>query len=600
VSALSRRAFLATTAASAAAFSLSPEFLAAALAAPSQPSNVPSTLTQTIRLSSQAREQYRTLVAAPGEPYVERTDLLRAAPRAGRTADRRSLGYLGHLSDIHIIDAQSPGRLEPLIPVSESFIDASRPQDTMTVQVLAQMVASVERAKYSPLTGEPMSTVLNTGDSADSRNNLELGWCIDVLDGGNVTPNSGRPGEYQGVQTWPEADYVFHPDDPDLNEFGARGFPRLPGVLTAAVDQVVESVGLPVPWYAVYGNHDTLFMGNIAVETQLQTWAIGDRKAALWPATMRMMASWWGTNSSMFTQLVNSIRARAEFASGVHTVTANPQRKLFDQLGFMQAHLDSPATPGPVGHGFSQQNVTTGQTWWQADVSPWLRVFGLDTCNQVVGADGAVPQDQFDWLEAGLAQAAAENKIAIVCSHHNSYTLENVAEPAIGPSQRLIHADEFVAMLGRYPQVVAWVNGHTHINTITPHPTTDGGGFWEITTASCVDYPQQQQTIEIVDNRDGTISLFTTCLDHDSPAEWRSGDYSQAGLGSLSRELAANAWQFQPIPRIGSLLDRNCELLMRAPFDLSQISAAQVQVERATNTARLMARDGLTDGGGKP
>lgn len=591
MSALSRRAFLAATAVSAGAFALPPEFLAAALAAPTQPSDALSTLTQTIRLDSVAQGQYRTLVAAPGEPYVERTDLLRDTPRAGRVTDRRSLGYLGHLSDIHIIDAQSPGRLEPLIPVSESFIDASRPQDTMTVQVLAQMVASVERARYSPLTGEPMSTVLNTGDSADSRNNLELSWCVDILDGTSVTPNSGRLGQYQGVQTWTEADYVFHPDDPDLNEFGTRGFPRLPGVLTAAVDQVVESVGLPVPWYTVYGNHDTLFMGNIAVETQLQTWAIGDRKAALWPATMRMMGSWWGTNSSMFTQLVNSIRARAQLAPGVHTVTANPERKLFDQLDFMQAHLDSPATPGPVGHGFSQQNITTGQTWWQADVSPWLRVFGLDTCNQVVGADGAVPQDQFDWLEAGLAQARAENKLAIICSHHNSYTLENVAEPAIGPSQRLIHAEEFVQMLGRYPNLVAWVNGHTHMNTITPHPTADGGGFWEITTASCVDFPQQQQTIEIVDNRDGTMSLFTTCLDHDSPALWREGDYSQAGLGSLSRQLAANAWQFQPIPKIGSLLDRNCELLMRAPLDLAAITAAAVAKERATNTARLLARE---------
>ncbi len=591
MSAISRRTFLATTTAAAGAFAIPHHLLASATAAPRSGAAQISTLNQTIKLSATANRQYRTLVAAPGEPYEVRIDITNSAPAIDREKQRRSIGYLGHLSDIHIIDAQSPGRLEPLIPVSASFIDASRPQDTMTVQVLAQMVSAVNRARYSPLTGAPMSAVINTGDSADSRNELELSWCIDILDGRSVNPNSGRAGEYQGVQIWDDADYVYHPDNPDLNEFGTRGFPQLPGVLQAAVDQQVDSVGLPVPWFTVYGNHDTLFMGNIAVETQLQTWAIGDRKAALWPATTRMMANWWGANSSMFSQLVNTIRARAQLVPGVHEVSANPQRKLFDQAEFMAAHLASPATPGPVGHGFSQENLQTGRTYWQQDVSPWLRIFGLDTCNQVVGADGAVPQDQFDWLEAGLAQATREGKIAVVCSHHNSYTLENVAEPAIGPSQRLIHADEFVEMLGRYPHMVAWVNGHTHINTITAHRRGDNGGFWEITTASCVDYPQQQQTIEIVDNRDGTMSLFTTVLDHDAPASWSAGDYSQVGLASLSRELAANAWQFQPIPRIGSRLDRNTELLLRAPFDLNTITDKALKEQTIVDTARLIRRD---------
>ena len=44
-----------------------------------------------------------------------------------------------------------------------------------------------------------------------------------------------------------------------------------------------------------------------------------------------------------------------------------------------------------------------------------------------MGADGAVPQDQFDWLKAELAAAEDQNKLAIVLSHHNSKTLENTA-----------------------------------------------------------------------------------------------------------------------------------------------------------------------------
>ena len=203
---LSRRAFLATTTALAGSFALPNDLLARSLAAPLTPSGAPSTLQQTIRLSQTANQQYRNLVAAPGEPYIVRTDLLGQQPNPKRAAARRSLAYLGHFSDIHIVDAQSPGRLEPLIAVAASFIDASRPQDTMTVQVLAQMVEAVDALSTSPLTGAPMNAALNTGDSADSRNSLELQWCIDMLDGRSVVPNSGKRGEYQGVQVWDDLD----------------------------------------------------------------------------------------------------------------------------------------------------------------------------------------------------------------------------------------------------------------------------------------------------------------------------------------------------------------------------------------------------------
>lgn len=586
---LSRRAFLTVTAGLAGAFAVPKDALAQALISPAPKSSLPSTLEQTVKLAKTGNRQFYPLVSAPGEPYTVRTDILGKAPSPSRKNSRRSLGYFGHFSDIHIIDAQSPGRLEPLIAVSASMIDASRPQDTMTVQVLAQMVNSMTQARYSPLTGAPMAAAINTGDSADSKSTLELEWYVTMLDGGSVTPNSGKTGEYQGVQVWDEADYVYHPYNPMLNDFGTRGFPLLPNVLTAAVDQKVNSVGLPVPWYVVNGNHDTLFMGNIAVEPLFAAWAMGDRKAAVWPAMTDMLVNWWGASFSMMSQFYENVRQQFASQSGVHTVTANAARVPFDQTQFMQRMMDSPATPGPVGHGFTQQNIDSGQTWWKTDIAPWLRVYGLNTCNQIIGADGAVPQDQYDWLESELQAAQRDNVLAIVASHHNSFTLENVAEPAIGPSQPLIHADQFVSMLHQYPNMIAWVNGHTHINTITPHTKSGGGGFWEITTASCVDYPQQQQTIEVVDNQDGTISIFTTVLDHDSPAAWTKDDYSQRGLASLSRTLAANAWQSEPLPKTGSQFDRNTELLLASPFDLKKISQTAVQKADLTNRARLTA-----------
>jgi hypothetical protein len=135
--------------------------------------------------------------------------------------------------------------------------------------------------------------------------------------------------------------------------------------------------------------------------------------------------------------------------------------------------------------------------------------------------------------------------------------------------------------------VVGWLNGHTHLNQILAH-TAANGGFWEITTASCIDFPQQQQVVEIVDNRDGTLSLFTTVLDHASPAvPGTSGNW--ADLASRSREFAANDWAETPMMRRGSPLDRNTELLMPAPFDLEAITDAALESQHLTERARLLA-----------
>ncbi len=587
---ISRRGFLAASAGLASALGVPQQALAARLAQPTKPADVPTTLEQTIRLTSPKYRQYRHLTAGSGEPYIPRYDVLGRAARPGRATSRRTIAYLGHLSDMHIMDAQSPARLDVMVGQDPSLWAGSfRPQDTLTVNVVAAMVQAMRAAQFSPLTGAPMMAAFNTGDSADMISALELKWYIDLLDGFPVTPNSGKPGVYEGVQVWAESTFAYHPEDPAGDPYGDFGFPTVPGMLQAAVSQTVESVGLATPWYAVYGNHDTDFLGTLVMSDALRRFAVGDRKAAVWQPFAANFLGGWANELSPVNQFLHNIRVNYGMQSGVKGVTADPQRKLLEGVEFMQAHLQSPDKPGPVGHGFTQDNIDTGKTYWVADLSPHVRAFGLDTCNQVAGPDGAVPEDQFNWLRAGLEQATAENKLCLVLSHHNSTTLENEAQPVVGPTQRLIHAEEFVAMLQQYPNCVAWMNGHTHINTIIAHPKPGGGGFWEVTTASCIDFPQQQQLVELVDNRDGTMSIFTTSLDHTSSAQWTASDYSQDGLASLSRQLAANDWIENPPMRLGSPLDRNCELLLPAPFDLSAIADADLEKAALAAKARIVA-----------
>lgn len=565
-----------------------------ALSAPIRATDTPTTLLQTIKMSSQpVRGDYRTLLAGAGEDFIPRFDLLGRTADQARVQSRRSLYYFAHLSDIHVIDAQSPARMDAIQSIAPTlFTDACRPQDTLTVHVLASMVDAVAAAQTSPVTGAPLASALSTGDSADNLSHLETRWYIDILDGGEVLANSGAAGVYEGPQVWSEATYAYHPEDPSGDVYGPVGYPTVPGMLAAAVSNPVQSQGLPVPWYAVYGNHDATFMGTFRPDPTLFAWAVGDRKAATGDALAVNWLQGYASDISAAQMAANAIRQQLGLLPGIKSVTPDPARKLLERTDFMQAHLDSPAVPGPVGHGWTQANIDTGQTWWSADLTPYLRVFGLDTCNMASGADGAVPEEQFTWLEAQLAQCEAEGRLAMVCSHHNSFTLENDAKPVWG-GQRLVHAEEFVAMLLRYPACIAWLNGHTHVNTITAHTRESGsGGFWEITTASCVDFPQQQQLIDLVDNRDGTLSFFVTALDHAAPPSWSPGDLSQTGLASLSRELAANSWLSDPPRLAGSPLDRNVELLMPAPFDLSAITDAAVEAEQMKAKAQLLAHRG--------
>jgi metallophosphoesterase (TIGR03767 family) len=471
-----------------------------------------------------------------------------------------------------------------IVQAHSAWGSAFHPQDPLSPHATAAMVQAFSDARYSPLTGAPMSAAIVTGDSADMHSHLELRWYIDLMDGLSVDPATGGP-EWQGVQAWSEATWAYRPGDPSGGDFGDYGFPRLPDLLAQAIAQPVKSVGLPAPWYAVYGNHDTLLLGTFDISPQLRALAVGAQKSYTLDATASTALEGWAAGTSVLAQVLAAL-GLASGGPGFKEVTANPERYLFEQRDFMAEHFRTDSTPGPVGHGFTAHNLASGETWWRADLSPRIRAFGLDTCNAVAGPDGAVPESQMQWLRAQLEIAQRDQVLALIFSHHNSLTLENRATRP-GADEKLYGAEEFVAMLLEFPVVVGWLNGHTHLNQILAH-TNARGGFWEITTASCIDFPQQQQVVEIVDNRDGTLSLFTTVLDHASPAApGNSG--SVADLASRSRELAANDWAETPLMRRGSPLDRNTELLLRAPFDLSVITDAQLEAQHVTERARILA-----------
>ena len=181
--------------------------------------------------------------------------------------------------------------------------------------------------------------------------------------------------------------------------------------------------------------------------------------------------------------------------------------------------------------------------------------------NPAGGAEGNLDQAQFDWLDADLAAAAGT--VTLVFGHHPIGSMtNNLARPGDPAPPR--RGADLEALLLAHPNVVAFVNGHIHRNAVLPHPTPGrpGAGFWEISTAAHIDWPEQSRLVEVLDNADGTLSIFGTIVDHRAAPDATA--LTPSGQAAISRELAFNDPQRSPADGSGTPLDRNVELVLSA------------------------------------
>ena len=204
------------------------------------------------------------------------------------------------------------------------------------------------------------------------------------------------------------------------------------------------------------------------------------------------------------------------------------------------------------------------------------------------GASGCLDARQARWLETRLAEVHSayrgadggevrtghDDRLVIVFSHHGTDTLDNRRGGHEGPDGEPLLGAGLVALLHRYPNVVLWLNGHTHTNTIRPRP--DPGdperGFWEVTTCAVVDWPCQTRVVELLDHGE-YLSIVTTMVDHDTPAAPPLSLATSDDLAALHRELAANVpWDISVMA--GTAADRNVELRLAPPFPLKRLPGA--------------------------
>ncbi len=577
------------------------------------------------RIVPDSAEGFRNLTTGPGEGYVVRTEEIGAA-KQGRGKRRRSLLYVGQLSDFQLADEESPARVEFID--TGPFSAAWRPWEALNPQIDDAMVRQLNSfAATSPIVGaggerRPMDFAINTGDAADSQQLNETEWVRTLLEGGELDPGSGidpatsedpfcagakpliadgeNPAAYTGVQDFDDYAEGANPQfyDPDSPQAAFADWPQYTDLLDRA-QQSFTAAGLEVPSYVTFGNHDALVQGNAAATSAYESVATGCVK----PMSPAVTDGDTLADGLAALDPAGLLGVLATDPDSLALVPPDPRRRFVSKPEYKDVFREGAQADG---HGFGfvdpEQEAASGGSagYYSWSPRPGFRFISLDTVSEggVVGpsADGNIDDPQFQWLEAELDQAKAADELVVLFSHHaipslTSEVPDEAAPPCSGPdshghdqnpgcdldprdSQPLHLGADLEQLLLSRRNVIAWIAGHSHVNSIEPHARPNGGGFWSIRVAAEADWPQQTRLIEFFDNRDGTLSIFGTIVDHASaataPAPGAAGGFSPEAMASVGRTLSYNdpqsgARACDPACGEGEAEDRNVELLIADP-----------------------------------
>ncbi len=473
---------------------------------------------------------------------------------------KKSLLNLVHISDTHICDAQSPARVEyldrfadPHHPASAligTLVGTYRAQEILTTQVLHSMIGSINKIESTPITKSPVDAVLITGDLTDNAQVNELNWFNTLAHGGTVHPDSGATNKWEGAGGEHYSRFFWNPHGTPTGESddfprALYGFPTVPELLDAIRAPFITP-GLIHQSLPVHGNHDALLQGTVVPDAVLREVALSDLKIFELDhdEALQALANVSEVGPARYPLPIQAVQAK---------VTKDVERDFVTQ-----------ATWSSV---FEQNYKDKKVKYWRRDFES-ITLIALDTVNPYGGWQGSLDQEQFEWLKRQCEEL--QDRFIVITSHHPLDDLYNGYTVELTP--RILRESIKEFLLGQ-PNIVAWICGHTHRHKITHFKSETSDGFWQIETASLIDWPQQGRVIEFYIDELDQLCIATTLFDHQGTvaSEYTTSDLSEVNnLAGLSRALSVNDWQrrsgvFDIQLNEGSPSDQNVILKMALP-----------------------------------
>jgi metallophosphoesterase (TIGR03768 family) len=405
-------------------------------------------------------------------------------------------------SDIHLTDKETPSwpywsayqtqtGYTNKIPPGDANSSAYSPVMLSTTFVLDAAVRTANDLNRLM----PFDFGMSLGDDVNSAQRNELRWFIDVMDGQYITPSSGA---HLGATN---IDYQMPYQAAGLNP--------------------------DIPWYQVLGNHDHFWAGTLLVTEYLresytnnQVLLFGDLDTDGINSRSHFMGTVDGSTPYGNIIGVGPVTNFIEPVTGLTNtpmVAPDTNRYYLVTSNYMKEFFTTKSKP--VGHGFSQWNVTNNFACYSFEPKSNLplKVIVLDDTMTDQNLDwlngqGGLDTNQLAWLVQELNQGQAQDQLMIIAAH---IPIELIGMPS--STNSIISGTNLVTILNTYPNLLLWVTGHMHRNNIKAHPSPYSDrpeyGFWEVENPSLRDFPQEFRTYDILRNTDNSISIMVTDID---------------------------------------------------------------------------------------